>query len=129
MFQNNCYDTNCTVIVVLQEKLKSQPEQHSTYEKTQPSYRTLTRAEKFVTQATERLILDGKEARIATQIMTKTKVKYISDSLLILQVVLHKWQKLFCILLLSLCQKVSCGILKEKRKEKKERKKEAADII
>ena len=66
MFQNNCYDTNCTVIVVLQEKLKSQPEQHSTYEKTQPSYRTLTRAEKFVTQATEKLILDGKEARIAT---------------------------------------------------------------
>ena len=66
MFQNNCYDTNCTVIVVLQEKLKSYPEQHSTYEKTQPSYCTLTRAEKFVTQATERLILDGKEARIAT---------------------------------------------------------------
>ena len=60
--------------------------------------------------------------------MTKTKVKYILDSLLILQVVLHKWQKLFCILLLSLCQKVSCGILKEKE-ERKERKKEAADII
>ena len=55
--------------------------------------------------------------------MTKTKVKYILDSLLILQVVLHKWQKLFCILLLSLCQKVSCGILKEKE-ERKERKKE-----
>ena len=53
MFQNNCYDTSSTVIVVLQEKLASQPEQHSTYEKTQPSYRTLTRAEKFVTQATE----------------------------------------------------------------------------
>ena len=49
MFQNNCYDMSCTVIVVLQEKLKSQPEQHS------------TRAEKFVTQATEKLILDGKE--------------------------------------------------------------------
>ena len=95
--------------------------------KTQPSYRTLTRAEKFVTQATERLILDGKEARIPTQIMTKTKVKYISDSLLILLVVLHKWQKLFCILLLSLCQKVSCGTLKEK--EKKERKKEASHVI
>ena len=66
MFKNNFYDTNCTVIVVLQEKLKSQPEQHSTYEKTKPSSRTLTRAEKFVTQATERLILDGKEARIVT---------------------------------------------------------------
>ena len=37
--------------------------------------------------------------------------------------------KLFCTLLLSLCQKVSCGILKEKRKEKKERKKEAAHSI
>ena len=65
MFQNNCYDTSSTVIVVLQEKLASQPEQHSTYDKTHPSYRTLTPAEKFVTQATERLILDGKEARIA----------------------------------------------------------------
>ena len=49
---------------------------------------------------------------------------------MILQVVVHKWQKLFCILLLSLCQKVSCGISKEKEKEeRKERKKEAADII
>ena len=40
-----------------------------------------------------------------------------------------EWQKLFCTLLLSLCQKVSCGISKEKRKEKKERKKEAAHVI
>ena len=49
-----------------------------------------------------------------------------------LQVVLHRWQKLFCTLLLSLCQKVSCGILKEKekkKKEKKERKREAAHVI
>ena len=44
---------------------------------------------------------------------------------MILQVVLHKWQKLFCNLLLSLYQKVSRGLLKEKekRKEKQERKK------
>ena len=44
-----------------------------------------------------------------------------------LQVVLHRGQKLLCTLLLPLCQKVSCGILKEKekkKKEKKERKKE-----
>ena len=61
--------------------------------------------------------------------MTKTTcIKYISASLLILQVVLHKWQKLFCTLLLSLCQKVSSKE-KQKRKEKKERKKEAAHII
>ena len=31
---------------------------------------------------------------------------------------------MFCTLLLSLCQKVSCGILKEKEKRRKKRKKE-----